>query len=309
MYYFLQDFPSTCTKSVINLLDNSLEKSRQSKEMTMDQQRLTERSYILLYSLCCDPRTSDVILRFLRSCNDFLCRHISGLPFNGSNTSHVLSQMSNLLKCVAIELKQTSSSNQITQFGNLCKILLGVVQSSIPDATPIELLHFHSSMIASNSIMEAPASKKPTDSKLLLCLLLDGVGVEVKQVEKPKWDYFDGAMLVQLIKSCEVIAPSGGKLINMKKLHDILRDEINSVQSSLVVGHLNHILHEMEAVLEYALQLNEQKNSTSATVKFLEAWGQVTEILFSVAPSYVIANDVKQTLILEILQALLTKVC
>lgn len=301
------DFPSTCTKSLINLLDSVLE--NHDKNLSEDKQRLHERAYTLLYALCLDPRTSDIMLRFLRSCNDFLGRHISGLPFANATDAHVLNQMSHLLKCASIELKRTAASNKITTFGNLCKILLGVVQNQMPDPSPMELSHIHSSMIGSNSIMETPSSnKRITETKLLLCQLLDSVEVELKPVDKPKWDFFDGAMLQGLIKSCEIPTKTGTKLINIKKLHDILRDEINSVQSTLVVGHLNQILVEMEHVLDYGLALNAQKNASSATVRFLEAWGQVTEILFSVAPQFVMSNDMKQTLILEILQALLNKV-
>lgn len=68
------------------------------------------------------------------------------------------------------------------------------------------------------------------------------------------------------------------------------------------------ILQETETVLKHALALNSQKSLWSATVKFLEAWGQVTEILFSVSPVFAISPEIKQGLILEILQALLNKV-
>jgi len=107
----------------------------------------------------------------------------------------------------------------------------------------------------------------------------------MKQVDKSKWDCFDEGMLLPLIKSCEVVqVDTGIKLVNITKLHDIFRDEVNSVQSTLVVGHLNQIIQEMESCVP------------------------VTEILFIVAPAFVISNDVKQTQIREILQALLTKV-
>uniref|UniRef100_A0A336MB53 CSON014651 protein n=1 Tax=Culicoides sonorensis TaxID=179676 RepID=A0A336MB53_CULSO len=256
------DFPSNCTKSLINLLDTVLE--NQDKNLTEDIQRLYEKAYILLYALCFDPRTSDIMLRFLRSCNDFLGRHISGLPFANTKDANVLSQMSHLLKCVSIELKQTAASNQITIFGNLCKILLGVVQNQLAEPSPLELSQIHSSLMGSHSIMETPSrNKRTSETKLLLCLLLDSVSVELSQVEKPKWDFFDGSMLQGLIKSCEVSTKAGKKLINVKKLHDILRDEINSVQSTLVVGHLNQILVEMEQVLDYALA------TTSNTVLML----------------------------------------
>lgn len=305
------DYPSTCTKSIINLLDNALENSQKQITASPEQQRLISKAYNLFFNLCFDPRSSEVILRFLRSCNDFLSRHIAGLPYHDTNNPDVLNQMSSLLKCVAIELKQTAKSNQVTQFRNLCNILLGSVESTnTVDKTSLEISHYHSSIVANNSIiMEVPSTRrKTTDTTLLLCQLLECVDLHLHQVDKPRWEYFDTAMLQTLIKSCEITKPNQLKLIDLKKLHDVLREEINSVQSTVIVCYLNQIMQEMEQVLEYGLALNNQRHATNATVRFLEAWGQVTEILFCVAPVFVLTNDVKQTLILEIMQALLNKV-
>lgn len=107
-------------------------------------------------------------------------------------------------------------------------------------------------------------------------------------------------MLSSLVKLCEVIKPNEPKLIDLKKLHDVLCDEINSVESTVIICYLNQIMQDIEQVLEYALALNTQRHTTSTTVHFLEAWGQVTKILFCVAPTFIIdVNDVKQTLILD----------
>lgn len=101
---------------------------------------------------------------------------------------------------------------------------------------------------------------------------------------------------------------SGPKLINIKKLHDILKDELNTVQSTIAAGQRQLISQETETILKYAIQLNLLKNISSSTVRFLEAWGQVTEVLFTVAPVFAISYEVRGGLIIEILQALLKKV-
>ncbi|KAL1374498.1 hypothetical protein pipiens_018057, partial [Culex pipiens pipiens] len=106
------NFPSNCAKSLITLLDGALEQSKSGKSLAPAHERLVENAYALLYTLCYNSRTSEVILRFLRSCNDFLCRHIQGLPFANVASPHVLNQMTGLLKCVAIELKLTSDKSQ-----------------------------------------------------------------------------------------------------------------------------------------------------------------------------------------------------
>lgn len=278
-------------------------------------ERLNEHAYTLLYSLCYNSRTSEVILRFLRSCNDFLCRHINGLPFGNVKSSHVLNQMTGLLKCVAIELKLTSDKSQVSQFGNVCKILLGVVQNQTSDT--LELSHHYStvnsSMLMSSVTGMEPGStvsrKAPESAKLLLCQLLDCLNFEIKSLDKPKWDYFDNSLLQGLLQECEIsVSSSALKLIDIKKLHDVLKDELNSVQTTIAAGQRSHILAEIETILMYALQLNSQRNLCASTVKFLEAWGQVTEVLFSVTPTMFVSLDVKQGLLVEIVQAMLCKV-
>lgn len=100
----------------------------------------------------------------------------------------------------------------------------------------------------------------------------------------------------------------GPKLINIKKLHDILKDELNIVQSTIATGQRQLIMHEIELVLKYAIDLNAQKNRCASTVRFMEAWSQVTEILFAVAPVFALCYEDRGGFIIEILQALLNKV-
>ncbi|XP_065083337.1 nuclear pore complex protein Nup205 [Ochlerotatus camptorhynchus] len=313
----VMNFPSNCAKSLITLLDNALEASKFGKPASTALDRLNENAYALLYSLCYNSRTSEVILRFLRSCNDFLCRHINGLPFGNVKSPHVLNQMTGLLKCVAIELKLTSDKSQVSQFGNICKILLGVVQNQPSETLPLELSHHYStvnsSMLMSSVTGMEPGSmvsrKAPESAKLLLCQLLDCLNFEIKSLDKPKWDYFDNSLLQGLLQECEIsVTGSALKLIDIKKLHDVLKDELNSVQTTIAAGQRSHIQAEIETILMYALQLNSQRNLCASTVKFLEAWGQATEVLFSVTPTMFVSLDVKQGLLVEIVQAMLSKV-
>uniref|UniRef100_A0A8D8J666 Nuclear pore complex protein Nup205 n=1 Tax=Culex pipiens TaxID=7175 RepID=A0A8D8J666_CULPI len=315
------NFPSNCAKSLITLLDGALEQSKSGKSLAPAHERLVENAYALLYTLCYNSRTSEVILRFLRSCNDFLCRHIQGLPFANVASPHVLNQMTGLLKCVAIELKLTSDKSQVSQFGNLCKILLGVVQrenqQQHQQTTIDEMSHhqysttFNGSMLSASMVGgDAPksASSAAESAKLLLCQLLDCLNFEIKSLEKPKWDYFDNAVLAGLFQSCELAVAGGLKLVDIKRMHDVLKDELNSVQTTIAAGQRAHILAEIESILVYALQVNSQRNLCASTVRFLEAWGQVTEVLFSVTPAMFVSLDVKKGLLVEIVQAVLGKV-
>lgn len=255
--------------------------------------------------------------RFLRSCNDFFCRHISALPFVNANTGYVLNQMTGLLRCVAIELKITAANNQVTQFGHMCKILLGVVQGSDAAAAQQDQQHNYSLMhsFGGTTLMDQLTGRSPNSSStaagLLICKLLECLQFDIKPVERPKFDFFDNQLMQQLLQNCDVPTTgsnNGPKFINIKRLDDILRGELTIVQTTIASGQMALILQEKEAVLKYALAINVQRNICSATVKFLEAWGQVTEILFSVAPAFAIVHDVRQGLIIEILQSLLNKV-
>lgn len=308
----VMDFPSTCTKSLVTLLDQALVYSKSYQNMGVKQEQLIESAYSLLYSLCSNLQTSEIILRFLRSCNDFLSRHIACLPFNNIKSSRVINQMSGLLKCVAIELKMTSDKNQVTQFGNLFKILLGIVQNTQQNEnTSFELNHYYSnnvSILNENGNSHNTANKKSNDTKLLICELLESLDFEMKSLDRPRLDYFDNTRMQDLLHECEMQTSNSLKLVDIKKLHRILKDELNSVQTSIATGQRSQILQEIETFLLYVLQLNSQKCVSASTVKFLEAWSQVTEILFSVTPPLLISLDVKQGLILEILQAILNKV-
>ncbi|CRK98110.1 CLUMA_CG011478, isoform A [Clunio marinus] len=299
------DFPSTCSKSLILLLDHYLEDVKSNRVLSNAHQILIESAYSLIYQLCFNVKTSEVFLRYLRSSGDFLIRHIMELPFKNSNESHhVLNQMTGLLKSVAIELKVTSEKNQLSQFGNLCKVLLGMAQTSMNTQNhhhQLELGHYLSFMTN-----DASARKKTFSSKLLICELLNSLDLDMKPLERPKWDYFDNSLMQHLFNSSEtVLIDNGIKLIDVKKVHSILKEELNSVQATVAAGQRQDIIQEIESIMTHALNMNQQKISTAANAMFLEAWSQVTEIIFSVNPSFYFNSDVKQHLIIEILQCLL----
>lgn len=113
--------------------------------------------------------------------------------------------MTGLLKCVAIELKLTATNNQSTQFGNMCKILLGVVQDS--ERTDIDS-HYYSMLLTNNTSMgnhtiddftNKNGVDHPTTAGLLICKLLECLDFDVKQCDRPKFEYFDDSLMHQLL--------------------------------------------------------------------------------------------------------------
>lgn len=191
------DFPSNCMKSLVSILDERLDLA---KPRTNVQQRLLQNAYQLLYVLCSNERTSDVVLRFLRNCNDFLARHISALPFPEAQNPYVLNQMTGLLKCVAIELKVIAASGQVKRFGDLANILLDIVQPDAPTAAAGNpfLSNGHNATLLTS---DGTTTRETADSPgLLISKLLKCLDFEVKSLERPKWDFFDNTIMDQLFQ-------------------------------------------------------------------------------------------------------------
>lgn len=73
-------FPRTCLHSLLTILDSSVT-ARSVPFAAVSKPTLLDSAYCMLYSLCANTMTSEPVLRFLRSCNDFLARHLASLPF------------------------------------------------------------------------------------------------------------------------------------------------------------------------------------------------------------------------------------
>lgn len=302
------DFPSTCAKSLVLLLDLNIDMMKAHIDFDPRYEEFIEKGYELLYKLCFNQRTSDVILRFLRTSNDFLPRHLKVLPFRNSESSHVLSQMSYLLKTVSIELKVIAGNGQVSRFQLLCEILLGVSNNSVQDI-PLELGHYYTDPLNEHTLGSSGARPRPDqNARLLICYLLEYINFELNVLNLPKLTFFDTEKIMKLFQMCEINNNKGPKLVNIKKLHDILHDELNIVQSTIAAGQRIAILQEIDSLLKFGLEANDHKNKSFATIKFMEAWGEVTEILFGVAPRNALIIEVKQELILEVLQCMLSKV-
>ncbi|GAB0093387.1 Nuclear pore complex protein Nup205 [Sergentomyia squamirostris] len=298
---------SMCTKSLVNILDANLELMKARQPIDALQEKLIGTAYSLLYALCHNPKTSEVILRFLRSCGDFLCRHLGALPFADTDSPQILAQMTGLLKSVAIELKITAENNQVTLFTHLSRILLGHSLSiAHQEYGTMDIGQYNSLVTNGNS---SPLRVEKRDQRLLLGQLFECLDFEMKTLEKPQWNVYDSSQIALLLHSCEMSGGSTGpKLIDIKKLNDILRDDFSTAQSTIAAGQRQTVIQEIESILLYALEINNHKKTAASTARFLEAWGQVTETLFSVAPTLALSVETKQSLILDILQILLKKV-
>ncbi|XP_075154690.1 nuclear pore complex protein Nup205 [Haematobia irritans] len=301
----LFDLGINCTKSLVFLLEIHLQMKRNSNCLQANVENIMERCFSLLYSLCENPKTSDQILRFLRTRNDFLCRYLNELPVLVMENAHVINQISYLLKCIAIELKQTASSCQLSRFQHISDFFLGMTTKNQQDSISTELNHF----CANNAtvIIDTTTNTSVTRNNLL-CELMNSIELEVGNTNIPHWNFFEKSLLDQIFKECEYKTTEGHKLIDLKKIHATLHGELQIVQSTIASGQRRLVLQEIESVLLYALQINEQRSKRFAILKFVEAWSQVSEVLFSCVPNSCLALSKKQELIIEILQKILLKI-
>lgn len=68
--------PRTCLHSILDLLNCHLD------DPTENSGSVVELCYRLVYALAYNTKTSEPTLRYLRSCKDFLRRHLAALPFS-----------------------------------------------------------------------------------------------------------------------------------------------------------------------------------------------------------------------------------
>ncbi|XP_071445952.1 nuclear pore complex protein Nup205-like [Hetaerina americana] len=151
-------FPRTCLHALLALLDRGLANNPQATSPSVTQSAvlditalrpraphsaLLDLGYRLLYALCADPRTSEPVLRFLRSSSSaggvagghYLTRHLLSIPIitvrevSGGALQkrcevNALGQTSWLLRTVAVELKALAANRHHLQLTTLLRTLL-----------------------------------------------------------------------------------------------------------------------------------------------------------------------------------------
>ncbi|XP_021914767.1 nuclear pore complex protein Nup205 isoform X2 [Zootermopsis nevadensis] len=308
-------FPRTCLHSLLTILDSSITAQSMSSS-AVPKPRLLDSAYCMLYSLCANSKTSEPVLRFLRSCNDFLARHLARLPFTSEpHQSSELNQMAWLLKTVAIELKVTASQMHHSQLGNLVNLLVReqgeeMVAVSVEENAPSEMTEVTTIMQLSHYLATPSTFASATRHRdPLLLRLLHFLDFSLDRVTAPNWEFFEPSQVEQVLVQCEMsVTGSGLKLIDVKKLHRILMEELTAIQSSSTAGQRQLILQEIQAVLMYALKHNVHRSHVGSTVCYMDAWRQVSEVLFAVTPPEVLPFELRKQLLLETVHLLLRKV-
>ncbi|XP_034945477.1 nuclear pore complex protein Nup205 [Chelonus insularis] len=264
-------FPRTCLHSILGILELSLERGRD---------KITEACYRFLHILAANAKTSVPVLRFLRTSTnqDFVQRHLSKLPFQGPNRAIELACMSWLLKIAAIELHIAGGSLQ----NSLVRRLVGNV---LQDGTVFPL------------------------SQKLLMDLLHYIDFEIQREPTKSWEFFDPSQVEMVLNKCSVpmIANGGPQLIDIRRLHALIKEELAVTQSSATATQRKLMQQELQSILAYALKRNQTKTLSYATVKFVEGWCQATEMLFSIATTQQLPTSLRQSLLLNLSHDLLQK--
>lgn len=264
-------FPRTCLHSILGILELSLERQRD---------KITEASYCFLHTLAANTKTSVPVLRFLRTATnqDFVQRHLSKLPFQGANRATELACMSWLLKIAAIELRVAGGNLQ----NSLVHRLVGDSSQERETAMP---------------------------TQKLLMDLLHYIDFQLHLEPTKSWEFFDPSQVEMVLGRCSVpcLLPGGPQLVDVRKLHSLITEELAVTQSSSTATQRKLMQQELQSILSYALKRNQTKTLSYATVKFVEGWCQTTEILFSIANSQQLPIARRQSLLLNLAHDLLQK--
>lgn len=242
------DFPRGCLHAIFSMLKTVI-----TKEIQPPPSSVLEAAYHTLYLLSANAKTSEPVLRYLRSIPGFFQEHLV--------VTTECNQVAWLLKTVAIELKITCNNNQIFYLQQLCKLLMG-----------------------------------PGDE--LLLKLLDSFDLVIEEIVAPRWNYFDGVVLDNLLVSCQT---EPHKFIDIKKLHKTLLEEIGNHANSAMTRRQS-VIQEIQMVLMHALNINNSRSAAITIKRFVNAWRQVVEVLAVYVPYHVLPTQMQKNLSFAILE-------
>ncbi|XP_060535293.1 nuclear pore complex protein Nup205 [Cylas formicarius] len=293
-YPGVMDFPRTCLHSLLSLLDSAVNEFAEAPPPD-----LLESAYHLLYLLATNVKTSGPVLRFVRLNKSFFRDHLTACEKNLPKGVHESRQIAWLLKTLAIELKVCSQTKQITYLKHLMGFLTNVPREGAGADDMFSLIQ--KSLLESRIITTNDIKLENFMTNLIKHLEFKGPSVEA-----PAWEFFDNNALNQILNGCRRKGPP--KLIDLKKLHQILYDELKNLQGTAAIGQIQAINQEIPKVLKYALNLNKQAEYSSALVDLADAWRQVAEILVTRIPPEVVTTNEQQIVTLSLALSLLKRV-
>ncbi|CAH1259504.1 unnamed protein product [Diabrotica balteata] len=284
-------FPRTSFHSILSMMDTAINRSFEKPSPT-----LLESVYHLLYLLSCNTKTSGPILRFIRQNRTFYQEQLTEAAKNIGEGLAEYGQITWLMKVLAVELKILSQLKQVTYLKQLKVFLINLPTD---ESRQKDTLMGVSKMALNLTALHPEVGK----SDNFLTRLIPYFELDLPEVEMPNWEYFDNNVLSQILQSCQQKSPP--KLIDLRKLHVILYDELKTLQGTSVMGQIQAITHEIQKVLKYALELNKRNEACAIMVQFADAWRQVTEVLVLYTPMEILSVQEQQIVSLALLKPLL----
>ncbi|KAL3284709.1 hypothetical protein HHI36_018857 [Cryptolaemus montrouzieri] len=290
----VNDCPRSCLHSIFILFNAAIKSS-------IPDQLLTSL-YNMLHILCSNAKTSGPVLRFIKSNENFFVNHLK-YCYKHLNHTKSLKEASWLMKTVAIELKVCSTSKQVKYLKQLTNFLTGYPSYDIGVCNDTFAL-ISKPTLSDNGPAFAPISFDEPDFFMLN--LTEHFETKETENEMPNWEIFNKSVLANFLKSCE--AEGNPKLINLKKLHQTLNDELKGLQGTAIMGQIQAINQEIPKVLKYALEINKYRERSAGVVQFVEAWCQIIDVIVLYIPFEIISPTDKQYLCIQLLVKLLKTV-
>lgn len=227
---------------------------------------LCEVCYKLVYHLSANPITSEPVLRYLRSSEDFLIGQLALLPLrdamgnNGTpcNFVPITRAMSWLLKTVAVELKLVSNARMRSQVGLIIGVLLAssgetdhisnetnenVTMRNMESAVP----QLSRSEVTLGQEVPSGFGMAPggTGAQHRVIQILNSIDFLPERVETPDWDVFDTQQVLQVLKSCQRPDSVDQSTIDIQKLHSLLNNELSMLHGGAALNQRQIIQEEI----------------------------------------------------------------
>ncbi|XP_033102050.1 nuclear pore complex protein Nup205-like isoform X2 [Anneissia japonica] len=307
--------PRTCLHAILCILERGIGKgSRLTSIHTMP--KLADLCYEMVYQICSNRETCIPIMRYLGMTHNFFYRHLRHIPFVngiGQNTSEklLLNQQAWLLKSVAVEIRLTSVNRQRSNTQRLLKLLLEDVPSPVVDRDDNDEDGYGET---NQSILETTVGQQVGPSitgmqiRRKILQVLDSIDLTQDYPGTVQLDLLDPTVTEQLIKSCEQQTDRGMTVCNIHALHRELMGRLNAQQGPAVIGNRPRILQEIQAILKNVVECNLTKEMAAAKRHSLDAWRHVVETLFVSCSQDLLPLELRETILLELIQELLTKV-
>lgn len=125
------------------------------------------------------------------------------------------------MKTLAIELKVASSTKQVTYLKHLTSFLVNVPSNGEGHEDIF-------SLVQKNLLESKIITSDDVKLENFMTSFIDHFEFRAPPVETPSWEFFDNNALNQILQQCQ--KKSTLKLIDLKKLHQILYDELKNLQ-------------------------------------------------------------------------------